>query len=310
MNGSIAFRLVEQGWDVWLSNQRGNVYAREHVTLSSSDWRFWEFSYHELGSLDLPAVIDYILQKTNRQKIVYIGHSQGCASFFAMVSDLPEMNKKVTAMFALAPVSGLGNARTRFPVMYNMAKLVGVPRRLLGLLNVNKIGADLPWFISTFLFICLPVLRPFIRHLSRQIMKDNASHPCQNVADNSLEFFLLFRLRNGASWRQIEHFSQSLVGKHFFHHFDYGKEENMKIYGQSQPPKYDLSKITIHVSLIWGQNDDLVVPEDLVALVRKLQNKTILRIPGYKHLDFVASNRHNDIIVEHITRTVQSAVYS
>jgi lysosomal acid lipase/cholesteryl ester hydrolase len=44
-----------------------------------------------------------------------------------------------------------------------------------------------------------------------------------------------------------------------FHHYDYGKN-NMEHYGQDTPPEYDISKVTVPVSLYWSQGDWLAVP--------------------------------------------------
>ena len=38
---------------------------------------FWNFDWEDMGTKDTPAVIDYILGKTGRDKIAYIGHSEG-----------------------------------------------------------------------------------------------------------------------------------------------------------------------------------------------------------------------------------------
>lgn len=43
-----------------------------HVTLS-----FPLYSYDEMARFDLPAVINFILQKTGQEKIYYVGYSQG-----------------------------------------------------------------------------------------------------------------------------------------------------------------------------------------------------------------------------------------
>ena len=38
---------------------------------------YWDFSFDEMGRFDLPANIDFVLEKTGKDKIIYIAHSQG-----------------------------------------------------------------------------------------------------------------------------------------------------------------------------------------------------------------------------------------
>lgn len=74
---SPAFFLANQGYDVWLPNNRGNKYCMTHKTLSRYWRQFWDYSFQEMGTFDQPAIIQYILNLTNQQKVVYVGHSQG-----------------------------------------------------------------------------------------------------------------------------------------------------------------------------------------------------------------------------------------
>lgn len=52
-------------------------------------------------------MIDYVLATTNSKSLYYAGHSQGTTSFWVMTSSKPQYNKKIDAMFALAPVAYL-----------------------------------------------------------------------------------------------------------------------------------------------------------------------------------------------------------
>lgn len=57
-----------------------------------------------MGIYDQPAVIDYVLDKTNSSKLYYIGYSQGTTSLLVMLSEFPEYNDKIYAASLMAPV--------------------------------------------------------------------------------------------------------------------------------------------------------------------------------------------------------------
>ena len=67
---------MDAGFDVWVGNNRGNIYSRGHVD-KMAEGDFFNYSFLELGKYDLPAMIDKIREETRFDKISYIGHSQG-----------------------------------------------------------------------------------------------------------------------------------------------------------------------------------------------------------------------------------------
>jgi len=67
---NLAFQLVDLGYDVWITNSRGNIESFEHMdpeTHSVFDWSsdYWKFSFDHMGEFDVPANIEFILQHTN-----------------------------------------------------------------------------------------------------------------------------------------------------------------------------------------------------------------------------------------------------
>ena len=52
-------RLVDEGYDVWLSNSRGHIYSNEHER--DYEWSVeerWNFSFADMGAYDLPSSIE------------------------------------------------------------------------------------------------------------------------------------------------------------------------------------------------------------------------------------------------------------
>lgn len=95
-----------------MGNARGNRYSRNHTSLDPDEREFWNFSWHEIGFYDLPAMLDYVLSETGFKKTTYFGHSQGTTSFWVMGSMRPEYNEKITIMHALAPVAYMKHVKT------------------------------------------------------------------------------------------------------------------------------------------------------------------------------------------------------
>ncbi|KAH1051606.1 hypothetical protein GLYMA_08G167700v4 [Glycine max] len=71
---SLGFILADNGYDVWLANTRGTKYSNRHISLDPDDMAYWDWSWDELASYDLPAFVQYVYNHTG-QRIHYAGHS-------------------------------------------------------------------------------------------------------------------------------------------------------------------------------------------------------------------------------------------
>ena len=88
-----------------------------------------------MGDFDIPASIEYsenllvrkltrrhdnnetilvipVQKTTNSSKMIYVGHSLGCAVFFIAMIKHPELNDKIDLMIALAPSSSMAHFKS------------------------------------------------------------------------------------------------------------------------------------------------------------------------------------------------------
>lgn len=124
-DNALAYNLADSGFDVWLGNGRGNIYSRNNTKISINHPYFWSFSWHEIGTIDIPTLIDYVLKATGESKLHYVGHSQGTTVFFVMTSMRPEYNDKIKTAHMLAPAVFMGNCTNA--LLTSLAPVVGKP---------------------------------------------------------------------------------------------------------------------------------------------------------------------------------------
>lgn len=82
---ALPVRLFQEGFDVWLGNNRGTRLSRKHVSMDPDDINqdFWAFSHHEFGAFDLPTMAKTIVRASGTcQKVSYLGHSLGTTQMF------------------------------------------------------------------------------------------------------------------------------------------------------------------------------------------------------------------------------------
>lgn len=108
-----AFKLADEGYDVWIGNFRGNEYSRNHTKLNpDTDSTFWNFTFHEMGVYDLSTTIDYILKLTNSSSLFYVGISQGATAMYALISILPQFNSKIKVYVHMAPIAFMSQVKS------------------------------------------------------------------------------------------------------------------------------------------------------------------------------------------------------
>uniref|UniRef100_A0A674K8V2 Lysosomal acid lipase/cholesteryl ester hydrolase-like n=1 Tax=Terrapene triunguis TaxID=2587831 RepID=A0A674K8V2_9SAUR len=141
---SLGFILADAGYDVWIGNSRGNTWSRRHVTLSVHQEKFWAFSFDEMAKYDLPAVIDFIVQKTGQEQLYYVGHSQGTTIAFIAFSTMPQLAQRIKMYFALAPVATVKYAKSP------LTKLALLPNLMIKVCNFFTQNIYWPKLVGPF----------------------------------------------------------------------------------------------------------------------------------------------------------------
>jgi len=75
-NQALPLRLVDEGYDVWLGNNRGVPYSNVHDR--DGEWSLeerWDFSWADMGVFDMPAQIEKVIEVTKKPKVTVIGYS-------------------------------------------------------------------------------------------------------------------------------------------------------------------------------------------------------------------------------------------
>ena len=269
---SLGFVLANAGYDVWLSNSRGNKYSRSNTFINPSDKKFWDFSFQEMGRYDVKANLELILKLTGKEKLVYIGHSQGTSQMFAALTD-PEVsdyvNSKVSKYLALAPVVFLPNQESMIvktmantPLLVQASDMFGAYEWLPGTCSSNAVQSKFQSYVCA--------IQPLFCNFGLSMFDKNPRY------DNEKRMPVFAKhIPSGTSLRSLVHYKQLVKQDKFkpkFLMFDFGESENEKRYGRRSPPEYDFNRIRIPVRGFVGMRDSLGDPVDNGILESTLRN--------------------------------------
>ncbi|XP_004680962.1 PREDICTED: lysosomal acid lipase/cholesteryl ester hydrolase [Condylura cristata] len=278
-SNSLGFILADAGFDVWMGNSRGNTWSRKHKTLSVSQDEFWAFSYDEMAEYDLPASINFVLNKTGQKQLFYVGHSQGTSIGFIAFSRIPELAKKIKLFFALAPVASINF--TYGPLI----KFGKIPEFILKDMFGNK-----EFFPQTELLKWLSV--HFCTHVILKELCGNIFFLVSGFNEKNLNMsrVAVYTTHSpaGTSVQNMLHWVQ-MYKLHKFQAFDWGsRAKNFFHYNQSYPPAYSVKDMLVPTAVWSGGHDMLADKKDVSLLLPQITNLVYSKfIPKWEHLDFI-----------------------
>ncbi|XP_073842576.1 lipase 3-like [Musca autumnalis] len=303
-DNALAYLLSDAGFDVWLGNARGNTYSRNNTIISLNSPKFWHFDWHEIGTIDVPSMIDYIIEHTGQRKIHYAGHSQGTTVYFVMLSERKEYNKKIKSAHMLAPCAFFEHGNSMAFRIFR--PLVGTPGGIF-----NQALADMELMPQNRLINRLGDtacgVDPPLKFLCKNLWLLFAGEGYTNTNLTALEE-LVETHPGGSSSNQGIHYiqlSDHNIGR--FCQMDYGEKKNKQIYGQPTATDYNLDNIVAPTYLYSSNNDGLCGPKDVDILVSKLKNLAgDYRVPdlSFNHLDFIVAKNMRRMVNEPVLKNV------
>ncbi|XP_066152036.1 lipase 1-like [Euwallacea fornicatus] len=280
---SLAFILADAGFDVWMGNNRGNTYSRNNIYINPifNERSFFDFSYHDLGLFDLPAMIDFILVSTNTTKIGYVGFSEGTTQFFVMTSELPEYNSRIKKAVFWAPVTDMyriSNGLINLLAQYQSIEMFGNFAHLYELFAHATVGYKLRAFCKIYDTIC-------------SLLFNRIGSSFDRMPNKALKDKILQNFPAGMSLKQLYHYVQG-ARSGVFRPYDYGPDKNLEIYHKLLPDPYNLSRFTVPTTIYYGDSDVFVNNEilrnDVVANI-PTATLNVVPLPNFNHLDFIYS---------------------
>ncbi|GBF94392.1 lipase member M [Raphidocelis subcapitata] len=287
---ALAFQLVDAGFDVWLTNSRGNRYSRNHTRLDpDADPAFWEWTWADKADFDLPAVAEHVEAVTGQRRLVLMGYSQGSMMGLAALSSQPDFATRVSLAVLFVPV-----AYTRHISSWPFVALAraGLDRAAIAI-GWREWGTYSPGYVARAQRVCgwLPVL------CELYLTSVCGANPNGNLAPETL-LRLMGHLPVGTSVRNMAHWSQAIRrrGEGGLLRYDHGtdcsggRDCNRRAYGADRPPAFNLTAITTPLALFTGDRDALSPPADVALLTASLAPGVLVAHhahPDYAHLDFL-----------------------
>ncbi|CAH1378793.1 unnamed protein product [Tenebrio molitor] len=304
-NRSLAFRLANKGYDVWLGNIRGSTYSNKHKSLNVNVPKYWDFNLDVMAQKDIPSQLQLVANETGKAgEIIYIGHSMGTTLIFMYASEYPEETRELIQGFVtLAPVAYLNGV----PIIEFAKPLALLVIKMLDVINVRGILYQEKLIHRLFTSFCKNVSPTGCVELINLFGGKSVQ-----FAPEDLPLFTS-NWPSGVSIYALKQYLQIAQSKKF-QKFDYGKRKNQKIYGQSEPPTYALSNINVPARLLYGTRDSLFSSQNVDRLFKEIGSTNKEKYPtppdnkdeAFSHIDFIFSEYMEKNLYEKLFQILDS----
>lgn len=291
--------LVRHGYDTWLVDWR-----------ASTQLELRQFSLDEPARYDMPAAVRFIREVTKADSVQAVVHCAGSVMFFMSMAAgyLPDVRGVVASQVALhhdVPRATLLKSRLRLPDLLDVA--------------VNYMAPD----DGTQ----HPKLQAAFGKMVDLVYRECDSTVCHRLSFLYGRLYRHARLNTQTHARLHEQFGR--CNMQTFRHlaqmartgyavrYDYGKEENLRLYGRARPPDYlDPTHLRLPITFVVGDHNQTYLPTSSLKTYDWLREANGAKyyqrkvLTGYGHLDtFMGSTASRDtypIILDALEATAKA----
>ncbi|KAE8743192.1 hypothetical protein FOCC_FOCC011221 [Frankliniella occidentalis] len=306
---SIASRLYDAGYDVWLGNWRGSGLSLKHKYLKPSQREFWNFGFVPRARVNGFACHGRL----------HLGCDKGAIAHLHRPLDglhgVPGNGGRAPGV-RQAHQRGLPNGSRGRPV---------APQQLCSAQDgaqyreLNCCNKALP--------LQFPGSDFMIRYLGGMFCRFNVPSLAQNEPNKRCPLLravgdmmggagyvvypvdLQYYAPSGISMGEVNHYAQlSNPGWTGFRKYNYGRRKNREIYGQDVPPDYDLTKSRTPVYVYTGKTDVWTPPQAINQLHTSFKNfRRAFEMPDkvFGHFDFVLNPTRAPVLYDLILQDMK-----
>uniref|UniRef100_A0A0E0CE57 Lipase n=1 Tax=Oryza meridionalis TaxID=40149 RepID=A0A0E0CE57_9ORYZ len=262
---SLPYILADQGFDVWIANNRGTRWSSRHVSLDPKSRSYWNWSWDDIVVNDMPAI---------GTLVALAAFSEG------------RMVDKLKSAALLSPVAYLSHITTPIGVVLAKAFAGELISDLLGIAEFNPASPQVSNLVRTFCrkpgMNCYDLLTSF----------------------TAADIFLKYEPQP-TSTKTLIHLAQTVRDGVLTKYDYVMPDANVARYGQADPPAYDMAAIPawFPIFLSYGGRDSLSDPADVALLLDDLRRRghagdrlTVQYLPQLAHADFVIGVCAKDLV--------------
>lgn len=258
---NIVYVLVNEGYDVWLFNDRTSIYTSDTPTPTN----YTRKGFLETGIYDMPGVVDFVSQKTGYKKIGLACTSIGAGKALVMLSERPKYNDKIKLVLFLSP--GVVTYPEMSSLRWFLSLLINVARPVRYFRESRSVDFHVESRIKLVYYVVNNLFPPVIDILveAARLELDTKEDTIHIILRGSLGPY-------GDTLKDIVMFDEDLNKMNKFYKVDYGREGNLIAYNSEVPPAYDLSRVTAPIKIYYAQEDDIINNKKFSELVKQIPN--------------------------------------